>query len=116
VAYDGSPKAREALFIAVYMAHRWNTALVILTVLENGKPSQAELDDMRRYLSKTEIQPTYIQGAAPVPDAIIQTVDDLHCDLILIGGYGKTLVLEMLLGSTVDEVLRVSQVPILVCR
>ena len=65
---------------------------------------------------KMRFNPIYIQGAPPVPDAIIQTVDDLHCDLILIGGYGKTPVLEMLLGSTVDEVLRVSQVPILVCR
>jgi nucleotide-binding universal stress UspA family protein len=116
VAYDGSPKAREALFIAVYMAHRWHTALVILTVLDNGKPSQAELDDMRKYLAKNEIQPTYIQGTAPVPDAILQTVDDLNCDLILIGGYGKIPVLERLLGSTVDEVLRISRVPILVCR
>jgi nucleotide-binding universal stress UspA family protein len=116
VAYDGSPKAREALFIAVYMAHRWNTTLVILTVLDNGKPSDAELENMRRYLVKNEIQPTYIQAAAPVPDAIIQTVDDLNCDLILIGGYGKMPVLERLLGSTVDEVLRISRVPILVCR
>jgi len=116
VAYDGSPKAREALFIAVYMAHRWNTELVILTVRENGKPSVVELDDLRSYLVKNEIKPTFIEGIPPVPDAIIQSVDELDCDLIIIGGYGKTPVLEMLLGSTVDKVLQVSQVPILVCR
>ncbi len=116
VAYDGSLKAREALFIAVYMAHRWQTELVVLTVLENGKPSDAELDDMRGYLARNEIKPTYLDGKPPVPETIIQTVDDLDCDFILIGGYGKTPVLEMLLGSTVDEVLRVSRVPILVCR
>ena len=116
VAYDGSPKAREALFIAVYMAHRWKTELIVLTVLENGKPSDVELNDMRGYLAKNEINPTYIQGELPVPKAIIQTVANLKCDLILIGGYGKVPFLEMLLGSTVDEVLRVSQVPIMVCR
>ena len=115
VAYDGSLKAREALFIAVYMANRWGTELVILTVPDE-KLTAAEMADMQGYLTKNQVEPTYIEKEPPVPEAIIQTVTKENCDLILIGGYGKTPVLEMLLGSTVDEVLRVSRVPILVCR
>jgi nucleotide-binding universal stress UspA family protein len=98
------------------MAHRWRTELMILTIFENGIPLEAELDEMREYLAKNEIKPTYVEALPPVPDAIIQTATDMHCDLILIGGYGKTPVLERLLGSTVDEVLRVSKIPILVCK
>ncbi len=116
VAYDGSPKAREALFVAAYLAHRWRTQLVVLTVNENGKPTAEELDDMRSYLANHEIDFTFIGATPPVPQAILNTAHTLNCDLILMGGYGKTPVLEILLGSTVDEVLRLSQIPILVCR
>lgn len=116
VAYDGSPKAREALFVAVYMAHKWKTELVIMWVPETGKLSEEELDDMRRYLNSNELQPTTIEGQGPVPEAIVKTAVDQGCDLILIGGYGKAPVFEMFLGSAVDEVLRTSRIPILVCR
>lgn len=115
VAYDGSPKAREALFIAVYMANRWQTELVIFTVPEE-KLTTDEMEDMRSYLHRNLVEPTYVEGQSPIPNAIIQAVTEMDCDVILIGGYGKPAVLEMLLGSTVDEVLRNSQVPVLVCR
>ncbi len=116
VAYDGSPKAREALFIAVYMANRWDTDLVILSVLPDEKLTAAEMADMRAYLNKNQIDPVYLEAEPPVAQAIIGAAAQENCDLILIGGYGKTPVLEMLLGSVVDEVLRLSPVPILVCR
>lgn len=116
VAYDGSPKAREALFVAVYMAHKWGTELVVMWVPESGKLDEEELGDMRRYLDRNALKPTYIEGQGSVPEAIVATADREECDLILIGGYGKAPVLEMLLGSAVDEVLRTSKLPILVCR
>lgn len=116
LAFDGSPKAREALFIAVYMVHRWNTELVILTVPEKDKPSRDDLDNMHRYLNNEDIKPIHIEGNLPVPKAIVETAADLKCDLIIMGGYGKDPVFEMLLGSAVDEVLRNSLIPILVCR
>jgi nucleotide-binding universal stress UspA family protein len=34
----------------------------------------------------------------------------------LMGGYGHSPVLEVVLGSVVDTVLRASQQPVLVCR
>jgi nucleotide-binding universal stress UspA family protein len=115
VAYDGSPKAREALFIAVYMANRWGTELVILAV-PHEKLTVEEIADMQVYLASHQVEPAYIESQPPVPKAIIQAVAEHNCDLILIGGYGKTPVLEVLLGSTVNEVLRLSRVPLLVCR
>jgi nucleotide-binding universal stress UspA family protein len=115
VAYDGSRKAREALFIAVYMANRWGTELVILTVPDE-KLTVEEIADMRAYLGNNQVEPTYVERDPPVPQAVIQTVAEHDCDLILIGGYGKSHVLEVLLGSTVNEVLRLGRVPMLVCR
>jgi len=38
------------------------------------------------------------------------------CDFIIMGGYGFSALLEVVLGSSVDQVLRESLVPTLICR
>ena len=116
VAYDGSPRAREALFVAVYMVHKLGTELVVMWVPEDGKLGNNKLEDMQNYIDENDVKATFIEGKGSVPEAIVKMALQEKCDLILIGGYGKTPVMEMLLGSTVDEVLRTSRIPILVCR
>ena len=90
--------------------------MVILTVQEDKSPTAEEWDELNTYLSNNQVQPEIIKGNPPVAETICKTARDQHCDLILIGGYGKPPLAEMLLGSTVDEVLRRSKLPILVCR
>ncbi len=34
LAYDGSPKAKEALFVAAYMAEQWKMSVVVATICE----------------------------------------------------------------------------------
>jgi nucleotide-binding universal stress UspA family protein len=51
-----------------------------------------------------------------VAEAILQTAETQQSDLILIGGYGHSPVLEIVLGSAVDQVLRESHRPVLICR
>jgi len=54
------------------------------------------------------------EGAA---DAVIsETARKHHCDLVVIGSYGFNPLLEIMLGSSVDQVLRESHVPVLLCR
>jgi nucleotide-binding universal stress UspA family protein len=47
---------------------------------------------------------------------IVRTAEAHECDLIIMGGYGFNPVMEIALGSAVDEVLRTSRQPILICR
>jgi hypothetical protein len=50
LAYDGSPKAKEALYVATYLACQWNISLTAVSVVENGNASSATLDQAREYL------------------------------------------------------------------
>ena len=34
LAYDGAPKAREALFVATHMSGRWDIPLTVVSVVE----------------------------------------------------------------------------------
>jgi nucleotide-binding universal stress UspA family protein len=43
-----------------------------------------------------------------VVDTILRSANERDCDLLLMGGYGVGPVVEAVLGSTVDQILRKS--------
>jgi nucleotide-binding universal stress UspA family protein len=116
LAYDGSPKAEEALFVATYISSQWDIPLVVITVAENGGNASEILGRAQQYLNEQGVQPTVVEGQGPVASEIMVTAEEQGCDLIIMGGYGFTPLLEVALGSVVDEVLRSSRRPMLICR
>jgi nucleotide-binding universal stress UspA family protein len=116
LAFDGSPKAKEALFVATYLADLWTIGLVVVTVAEAGRTTAGTLAYARDYLEMHEVQAEFVEATGAVTPAILRTVEERKCDLILIGGYGASPVVEAVLGSSVDEVLREARVPVLICR
>jgi nucleotide-binding universal stress UspA family protein len=116
LAYDGSRKAEEALFVASYLGGRWVSSLTVIVVEENRRVDADRLDRARSYLEGRGVTASYVEAAGPIADAILETAETRGCDLILMGGYGHGPVLEVMIGSTVDQVLRESGSPVLVCR
>ncbi len=111
LAFDGSPKAKEALFIAAYLAERWQTPLTVFT----GADSPSAQDYARQYLELHEVQATYLLGK-PSAEALRQFVAETKPQLLLMGGYSGAFIKELTIGSTVDAMLRHSPAPILICR
>jgi nucleotide-binding universal stress UspA family protein len=116
LAYDGSAKAEEALYVAAYLASRWGIVLAVLTVIEAGRATAKALAHAQRYLENHGVQATYLKNSHPVTEAILKTAEEHKSDLLIMGGYGLRPELEVVLGSTVDQVLRTSQSPVLICR
>jgi nucleotide-binding universal stress UspA family protein len=116
LAYDGSAKAEEALFVAAYLASRWGIALAVLTIFEVGHTTARTLTHAQRYLEDHGVQATYLKNNGPVVQAILKTAEECKSDLIVMGGYGRRPELEVVLGSAVDQVLRESRSPVLICR
>lgn len=116
LAYDGSPKAQEALFISAYLGGRCQSRLFVITVGQKIFSSTTILEGVREYLESYAIQAFYIEKDGGVAESILASAEEHACDLILMGGYGSPPVTEVLLGSSVDQVLRQSTHPILVCR
>lgn len=116
LAYDGSPKADEALFVATYLADRWNTSLTVVTVTENGRIPPNTPIRAQKYLESHGVQGTYLEESGAVPEVILKTAEEQESNLIIMGGYGHSPVLEVVLGSAVDQVLRASRQPTLICR
>lgn len=116
LAYDGSPKAEEALFVATYLAGHWGLALTVLTVAESERPSTTMLAHAQEYLAAHDVAAEGLQRTGPVAETILQTATERDSNLLIVGGYGFKPMLEVVLGSTVDALLRASRWPVLICR
>ena len=116
LAYDGSPKSEEALAAAAYLALQWKIELVVVTVVEGYHLSGETQMRARRYLEEHGVTASYVLEYGSVAENILKTAATRGCDLLLMGGYGLDPLREVVLGSTVDEVLRRARLPVLLCR
>ena len=116
LAYDGSSKAKEALFVSTYLAGRWNVPLAVVAVLEENHTTSGMVRLAKRYLRRHGVDAAYIEKRGSVGEAILEAAAEFESDLIVMGGYGFNPVLEIVLGSAVDQVLRESHHPVLICR
>jgi nucleotide-binding universal stress UspA family protein len=115
LAFDGSAKSKEALFVAAYVAEFWKTSLVVMTLTENDNDSSSTQDYARAYLALHEIEADYVVSTGPV-DAILEASKERDINLILMGGYSGTAFKEVVVGSMVNNLLRKFECPILICR
>ena len=116
LAYDGSPKADEALFVSTYLAGRWSIPLVVVTVVEQERTTPQTLARAQEYLEGHGVEATSVEERGPVAEVILRTAQAYDSELIVMGGYGFSPVLEIVLGSAVDQVLRESWQPVLICH
>jgi len=116
LAYDGSTKAQEALFVATYFARRWGMSLSVLTTfMEDNTPPELLLR-AKKYLEEHNVEADYLAESGDAATNILNFVENNPVDFIIMGGYGLSPVLQVVYGSTVDQVLRHAPVPVLICR
>ncbi len=116
VAYNGNPRSREALYAAAYFAGRWEVPLFVLSVAEPGKLDPKIINHARYYLRSRGVSATFIQQQGRIAEVILDTKAEHECNLIFMGGYSKPPLIDVVLGSPLDQVLRESPVPVLICR
>jgi nucleotide-binding universal stress UspA family protein len=120
LAYDGSPKANEALYITSYLAKKWRLELSLLTVFSEDP---AELQNEARahqfamdYLTSHDVVFSNMLSEGDPAQQILKSVDEFNADLLVMGSYGYNPLLEVFLGSAIDQVLLNTKCPVLICR
>ncbi|HLE73005.1 MAG TPA: universal stress protein [Anaerolineales bacterium] len=115
LAYDGSRKANEALYLAAYLAGSWGTKITVFTSLERSLRESLNLQKAKGYLISQKVEADYISRRGVAGRSVVETANEQGCDFVLIGGYGRGGLLEVMLGSTLDFVLREFKGPVWVC-
>jgi nucleotide-binding universal stress UspA family protein len=115
LAFDGSPKAKEALFVATYLAEQWKTKLTILIGLEDPQLEASARDFAQNYLEFNEVQADFLSRKYS-GETLKSTAEEIDADLVIMGGYSGSILKEMTAGSSVNFMLRECDRPLLICR
>ena len=116
LAYDGSQRASAAMHAAAELASALGLPLTVVHVPRNGADGEKVLDEARRYLQAYDLKLTFQLGRGAPHQAIVDLIGDGSHDLLFIGAYGHSRIIEMVLGSTTEYVLRNSPCPVFLAR
>ncbi len=119
LAYDGSPKGKEAMYIAAYLAIHWKVELYILTTYRDAD----QKEEMKKHINKAR---SYMRFGGVFYKAhlrkgltgqnILNFVKEKNVDMVIMGSYGSAPIKEVMSGSTIDYVLDSIQIPVLICK
>jgi len=116
LAYDGSQRASSAMESAAEFCTVLHLPLTVLTVSRDESVIRANLQQARGYLGSYPIDVTYeTAGGYPEQKIVEQLVSRNH-DLLFIGAYGHRRIIEMVLGSTTEYVMRNAPCPVFLNR
>ncbi len=93
LAYDGTARAKEALFVATYIAEIWKTELFVFTALDGAKLAANAQEHVRKYLDIHEVEAGYNISEHGAMDYLKKTVEERNVDLVLMGSHGGSTLL-----------------------
>ncbi len=117
LAFNNKPKALEALYLAAYIAGKWGAQLGVATIRLGDQDVSETQGAARSYLARHGLQAEFIvREGGPVAGGILEAAKAYEANLVLVGGYEANPLIEVLQGSVVDQILRSTNIPILICR
>ncbi|MBE7416042.1 MAG: universal stress protein [Deltaproteobacteria bacterium] len=105
LAYDGSPNASRAMHSAAEWAKTLDLSLTVLTV-SSSEEEDPILNDARSYLRPYGIQASFVHRKGDAPIVIENYYKDNGHDLLFMGTSHHSRLVEMVLGSTTEHVMR----------
>lgn len=117
LAFDNSPKAREALYLATYLMRNWGVRLYVVCNTDRFSTRLRSEAAARRYLRKYNLRAKFINRREEEPAKVISVIaNESDVDAILMGGYSRGTLGQVMVGSTVDHVMREYKKPIFITR
>lgn len=116
LAYDGSQRASAAMESAAEFCARLKLPLTVLNVAKEESTGEAVLQEAKSYLGPYGIPARYEIDRGYPEKKIVEHLTGTKYDLLFIGAYGHRRIIEMVLGSTTEYVLRNSPCPVFLNR
>jgi nucleotide-binding universal stress UspA family protein len=106
LAYDGSQRASAAMESAAEFCTVLHLPLSVLTIAKEEKLGEGVIRRAKSYLSSYAIETRYDLDRGHPEQKIIERLNSFDNDLLFIGAYGHRRIIELVLGSTTEYVLR----------
>jgi nucleotide-binding universal stress UspA family protein len=116
LAYDGSQRASSAMESAAEFCSVLHLPLTVVTIARDDTVGQANLQQARAYLGSYSIDTKYELGRGYPEQKIVEYLVNRDHDLLFIGAYGHRRIINMVLGSATEYVLRNAPCPVFLNR
>jgi len=116
LAYDGSQRASAAMECAAEFCSLLRLPLTVLYVAKEEKIAEGVLQQARSYLNSYSVKVNYEVTRGYPEQRIVEFMANLNHDLLFIGAYGHRRIIEMVIGSTTEYVLRNTPCPVFLNR
>jgi nucleotide-binding universal stress UspA family protein len=112
LAWDGSPKAKKALALVAELAALLELPVRVVTAGDDEREGRSRLAEAEEELRYRRVSASGSWRSGHADDAIFAEIS-AAADLVAMGAHGHGRVVELVLGSTTDRVLRAATVPVL---
>jgi nucleotide-binding universal stress UspA family protein len=116
LAYDGSQRASSAMESAAEFCVQLRLPLTVLYIPKEEKTGEKVLQEAKSYLGSYGVETRYELARGYPEQKIVDYLMNFNYDILFIGAYGHRRIIEMVLGSTTEYVLRKSPVPVFLNR
>jgi len=116
LAYDGSERAARAMRAAAEFSVELGMPLAVATVARDPKLGERVLGEARAYLEGYPAKTSFELLGGHAHEEIVGFLRRVAADLLFIGAYGHRRIIEMVLGSTTEYVLRNAPCPVFLSR
>jgi len=116
LAYDGSDRAARAMHAAAEIASTLAIPLTVITAARDHQRGERTLEVARRYLAPYQVAAEFKLVGTHAHEAILGSVNEFATDLLFIGAYGHSRIMEMVIGSNTEYVLRNVPCPVFLSR
>lgn len=106
LAYDGSQNASKAMHSAAEWAKTLGAPLTVISVSREGEGKGKGMKEARNYLKPYGIDASFAELAGDAPSLIEKYYRDNSHDLLFMGARRHSKIVEMVLGSTTEHLLR----------
>lgn len=116
LAYDGSERASAAMHVAAEFCTQLSLPLAVLTVCRDADKGERTIEEARRYLASYSLETRSVVATGHAYERIPAEVREHGYDLLFMGAHGHGRIIELVLGSTTEYVLRNAPCPVFLNR
>ncbi len=116
LAWDGSERASGAMRAAADLCTALALPLAVVTIARDAEDGEAIIAHARRYLSSYAIAVDYKVEVGQAWEQIPLRLREGGHDLVFMGSHGHSRIVEWVLGSTTEFVLRNAHCPVFLSR
>ncbi|GAP41402.1 universal stress protein [Flexilinea flocculi] len=116
LAFSQSPKAREAMCFADILSKSTNCKISVVISGKDETRRNSAYEEVKKYYIRQNVEADYFVIDNEPEVAILQTADQIHADLIVMGGFSRSLLQRIFKRSTIDKIFVATKKPVIICK